>query len=317
MIDLELPALEIRGISKRFPRSTTGFSVRDLNLIIKRGEIVGLLGPNGAGKTTTIRMIISVLKPDTGTIHIFGRSLSEQRSEALQEVAFASTYTNLPLFLTVTENLDIHARMYGLQGKEKRARIEEVLAQFRAVAHRNKRVGQLSAGERTRIMLARAFLPRPSLAVLDEPTASLDPDIAQEVRDIVAAQRKELGTTILFSSHNMTEVTELCDRVIFLRDGRVIATDTPAQLAATVGGSIVELEIPSDRIHGACELLGRSPWAWTNKEQRFSIEIKEGQEAELFSYLAARHVGYARVSIHRPTLEDYFLLHAKGASPIA
>lgn len=309
-------ALQVDGVSKKFPRAKTSFAVNDLSFAVARGEIVGLLGPNGAGKTTTIRMIISVLHPDSGTIRILGHSLATERSAALQEVAFASTYTNLPLFLTVQENLDVHGRLYGLSKTERAARIEEILFRFRAVEHRHKRVGQLSAGERTRVMLARAFLPKPKLAILDEPTASLDPDIAQEVRDFVERQRDEEGTTILFSSHNMMEVTDLCDRVVFLRDGRIIAIDTPERLAATAGGSIVELEFDPAAIESAVRVLRAARYTLSHSGHTIAVEVQEGMEAQLFIELSKQALSYSRVSIHRPTLEDYFLLHAKSSEVI-
>ncbi len=308
------PALQVEGVSKKFAQSKDRFAVHDLSFSVARGEIVGLLGPNGAGKTTTIRMIISVLRPDSGTIRVMGHSLANERSAALQHVAFASTYTNLPLFLTVEENLDIHGRIYGLPAPARRERIEEMLTRFRAHDHRHKRVGQLSAGERTRVMLARAFLPRPTIALLDEPTASLDPDIAQEVQEFVATQREEDGTSILFSSHNMEEVTELCDRVVFLRAGKILAVDTPRNLAAEAGGSIVELEPAATE--SMLQLLKDFQYTFVNTEKSVSIEVHEGKEAELFIQLSRSNISYSRVTIHRPSLEDYFLMHAKPSGQL-
>jgi ABC-2 type transport system ATP-binding protein len=232
--------LIVENLTKGFGGKQPVLAVNNLSFDLRQGEILGLLGPNGAGKTTTIKMLISTLKPTSGSITYFGKDFFKHRSESLQQIGFASTYTSLPPLLTVQENLDVYARMYGLKRIERQQRITELLDLFRLGELRHSRTTSLSAGQRTRVMLVRAFLGRPRLVLLDEPTASLDPEIAQEIRAFLLLQLEKHGVSILLTSHNMNEVTSMCDRVLFLKNGRNLALDTPENLAASIGSSSLE-----------------------------------------------------------------------------
>lgn len=231
--------LQVKNLTKKFP--ATGWSalgrgqftaVDKISFELKKGEILGLLGPNGAGKTTTIQMLLGTLTPTSGQISYFGQDFFKHRSEVLQDVNYASAYSHLPWRLTVEENLQVYARMYGVQ--DRRRRIDRLMGEFEVSELRRKTVDALSAGQRTRVTLCKAFINYPKLILLDEPTASLDPDIASRVRQFLLAQQREYQVSMLFTSHNMAEVTDVCDRVIFLKQGQIIAEDTPEKLAGDV-----------------------------------------------------------------------------------
>jgi len=214
--------LEVRNLTKRFDDFT---AVDDLSFSIARGEIFGLLGVNGAGKTTAINMILGLLTATSGTIEVFGDSLADHRIEILKRVNFCSTYTQLPGNLTVAQNLMVFARLYGVENPKRR--IDEVLDLLEISKLKKRVAGHLSAGESTRLSLCKSLLNTPDLLLLDEPTASLDPDIADKVRNVVRHVQQEHGMAILYTSHNMRDVEEVCDRIAFLDKGKVLAKGTP------------------------------------------------------------------------------------------
>ena len=200
------------------------------NFTLRRGEILGLLGANGAGKTTAMNMLLGLTTPTSGEINVFGKNLVQHRVEVLQRMNFSSAYTALPGNLCVWQNLRVFARIYGVKNpKQKIAELLELLE----IGYLHDRVtGQLSAGESTRVNLCKALLNDPELLLLDEPTASLDPDIADKVRKVVKRMQKERGIAILYTSHNMIDIEEVCDRVIFLHKGKVVTEGTPKEIAA-------------------------------------------------------------------------------------
>ena len=202
------------------------------------GEIVGLLGPNGAGKTTTINMVLGVLAPDAGTITIEGLDLRSRRSAALERSNFAAVYAPLPGNLTVEQNLRVFGMLYGVAGL--RARIAELLAQHDLERFRATKCGLLSSGEQTRVGLAKAMLNRPHLLLLDEPTASLDPATARDIRARIRGFATAGGCGVLWTSHNMLEVQEVCDRVLFLSRGRILLAGDPRALPAAHGKASLE-----------------------------------------------------------------------------
>ncbi len=220
---------EIKNLSKSFGDFA---AVRDVSFEILSGEIMGLLGPNGAGKTTTIHMILGLITPTAGEIRIFGRDLRAHRHEILQEMNFTSPYVAFPTRLTVYENLVVFARMYGVPNR--RERIEELLETFGITSLRDKPIARLSSGENTRVGLAKAMLNDPKFLLLDEPTAYLDPEIAWQVREMMLKLQRERGTTILYTSHNMAEVEQMCSRIIFLHHGRVVASGTPIEITQAI-----------------------------------------------------------------------------------
>ena len=222
--------LSVRDLRKRY-RSVA--AVDGVSLEVRRGEIVGLLGPNGAGKTTTINMILGILEPSGGTIAIDGIDLAKYRSRALERTNFAAVYAQLPGNLTVEENLRIFGLIYG--AKHLSARIQQVLTQFDLDRLRHAKCGVLSSGEQTRVSLAKAMLNDPQLLLLDEPTASLDPATARDIREQIRAFASAGSTGILWTSHNMYEVQEVCDRALFLSHGKILLEGNPKTLPAEHG----------------------------------------------------------------------------------
>jgi ABC-2 type transport system ATP-binding protein len=213
-------------------------AVDNISFDVARSEIVGLLGPNGAGKTTTINMILGVLEPNQGMVTIKGFDLASQRSLAIACTNFAAVYTPLPGNLTVSQNLNIFARLYGV--KNISSRVNELLGQFDLEAFKDKKCGVLSSGEQTRVSLAKAMLNSPSLLLLDEPTASLDPATAREVRTKIREFMQQGQGGVLWTSHNMYEVEEVCDRVLFLSHGKILLQGNPKTLPAEHGKKTLE-----------------------------------------------------------------------------
>ncbi len=314
-------ALSVRDLTKTFQakslfpwgKKEKPFTAVDhISFDLELGGILGLLGPNGAGKTTTIQMLLSVLSPSSGKVEYFGKDLFTHRSEVLKDVAFASTYINLPWRLTVYENLDVYGRLYGLSASDRKSRIEKFLKFFGVWEMRDRERSMLSAGQSTRLMLAKAFLAHPKVVLLDEPTASLDPDIAHEVRDFVIAQRKEYGVSVLFTSHNMEEVATVCDRVMFMRKGKIVADDTPANLAKSIRKTKVELVV-GNAIKQTVEYAKKNKFVFVTEDDHIAIEVDEHEIASFLQGIAKAKIEYTQISINKPTLEDYFLqvLHEK------
>lgn len=201
-------------------------------------EIVGLLGPNGAGKTTTINMVLGVVQPSSGSIHVEGVDLASHRCRALERTNFAAVYSPLPGNLTVSQNLRIFGLIYGVDDLSER--IEELLKQFDLVTFRDVKCGVLSSGEQTRAALAKAMLNRPHLLLLDEPTASLDPSVASDIRNRIRSHTAQGEGGVLWTSHNMYEVQDVCDRVLFLSHGRILLQGNPKTLPGEHGKATLE-----------------------------------------------------------------------------
>lgn len=227
--------LSVSELSKNYGATV---AVDRISFAVGRGEIVGLLGPNGAGKTTTINMILGVLEPTAGSIVIEGVDLNKHRSRALGCTNFAAVYAPVPGNLTVYQNLRIFGMIYGV--KDLAQRIEELLEQFDLRRFRNVKSGVLSSGEQTRVSLAKAMLNRPRLLLLDEPTASLDPSVAEEVRDQIREFAAKGHGGVLWTSHNMYEVEEVCRRVLFLSKGKILLEGDPRTLPREHGKKTLE-----------------------------------------------------------------------------
>lgn len=308
--------LEVKKLTKVYPRrrgeTKTFTAVDDVSFHLEAGEILGVLGPNGAGKSTIISMLLGILTPTSGQIQILGKDLATERSAVVQHMTFASTYVRMPWRLTIYENLRVFALLYGIRKPMFHQRAEKFLKYFGVWDERHKIMSELSAGQITRVMLAKAFIPYPKIVLLDEPTASLDPEIAHQVRRFVAEEQKEYGTSILYTSHNMDEITEVCDRVIFLRQGRVIAEDTPANLARSISGNHMVFTVADDadreRLAQFTRQLG---YGVKVIEREVEIIIDEEHVAEFLNQIAQAKIHYNNISINQPTLEDYFLTITK------
>ncbi|HEY9677661.1 MAG TPA: ABC transporter ATP-binding protein [Drouetiella sp.] len=227
--------IEVRGLRKEFKNSV---AIENLNFEVKRGEILGFLGANGAGKTTTIFMLLGLITPTSGSIKIFNKEMKTSRVEILQRMNFASAYQQLPYNLRVWENLYVFAEIYGVKNSKKK--IDDLLEMFEMEHMRKQLSGSLSSGEQTRLTLCKALLNDPEILCLDEPTASLDPDQADKVRKVIAARQRDTGMTVINTSHNMIDVSELCDRILFMRKGRVIANGSAADILEQSGSKNLE-----------------------------------------------------------------------------
>jgi len=228
-------ALLARGLRKAF-RGVV--AVDDVDLEVRAGERVALLGANGAGKTTSLLMLLGVISPDRGDIELLGHRLPAGRSEAMAGIGFTAGYLPLPDRLKVREVLGVFGRLYGLPDADEAA--EQGLARFGITGLGGQMANELSSGQRTLVGLVKATMHRPQLLVLDEPTASLDPDVAHRARTGIEDVSAEDGTAVLVTSHNMTEVERMCHRVVFLSHGKVVADGDPAAVAAQFGRRTLE-----------------------------------------------------------------------------
>jgi ABC-2 type transport system ATP-binding protein len=232
---MPIPVLHVQHLVKRFGESV---AVNDISFDIMPGEILGLLGPNGAGKTTTIQMLLGVVTPTAGSIQMFGLGLATHREAILQQVNFSSTYVSLPQALTVEENLWVIARLYGLTQIQNR--VNDIVKRLEMEEIRHKVTRKLSSGQGTLLGLAKAFLTGPKILFLDEPTASLDPDIAQKIRGFLKEERRSSGLSVLYTSHNMHEMEEMTDRIIFLQRGKIVAEGTAQEIVTRFGQADLE-----------------------------------------------------------------------------
>jgi ABC-2 type transport system ATP-binding protein len=229
------PPVDVQDLTKIYGTVT---AVDRISFRLEPASVTALLGGNGAGKTTTISMIMGLVTPTSGSARVFGADMARERYRVLHRMNFESPYADIPMRLTVAENLQVFGRIYGVA--DLAGRIAEVTHEMRLTDLLARPYGKLSAGQRTRVSLAKALLNAPELLLLDEPTASLDPDTADWVRSIIEAYSGERGATIVLASHNMAEVERLASRVIMLDRGRIIADATPAELVRLYGRETLE-----------------------------------------------------------------------------
>ena len=237
--------IQAEGLSKRYGEL---IAVDGVSFDVPQGATCGLLGGNGAGKTTTLSMLLGLLLPTSGSIRVLGEDMLKHRHRVLARMNFSSPYVDLPHRLTVLENLGVYARLYGV--RERKRRIQQLAEELDVATFLKRAYGSLSAGQKTRVGLAKALLNEPDLLLLDEPTASLDPDTADRMRSYLNAYKQRTGATILLASHNMLEVERLCSDVIMMRTGKIVDRGTPAELLARYGQKNLEevfLDIARDR----------------------------------------------------------------------
>ncbi len=305
------PFLSVKDLRKVYPGKSSRAAVDGISFELNPGEILGFLGPNGSGKTTTIQMLLGTLSISSGSIFYFEKDFKTHRSEILQHLAFASTYASLPWVLSVTENLEVVGRLYGLSPKESRDRFFPLLERFGLLAHAKSRVSGLSSGQVTRLMLVKAFLIEPKVVLLDEPTASLDPEVSSEICSFLLEQRDKKGISILFTSHKMEEVTFVCDRVIFLKQGKIIANDLPKNLMRSVSSFKLKLVI-TDGMKRVIAHASSQNISYEVDHRLICLTIEEDKIPEFLSEIARAHVVYSNIQIEEPSLEDFFLRVARG-----
>ncbi len=303
--------LEVTNLSKKFKNF---WAVNNISFSIGKGEIVGFLGPNGAGKTTTIHMLLGVLTPTAGLIKYFGQEFNNKNREVLSQVNYASAYSDLPWRMTVWENLSFYAELYGV--KDKKDRIAKLLKDFDALEFMNKTMSSLSAGQKTRIFLVKSFINFPEIVLLDEPTASLDVEIARGVRDFLKKQQREYGVSILLTSHNMKDVEELADRVIVINHGKIVDEDTPLNLMKKMNKTKLKffvfenLDAAKATIFYFEKELQKNVAALWHKEQA-EVDIEDELIPRFLAKLFENKVYIRDLEVVRPGLEEYFLTEIK------
>lgn len=293
--------MKVKNLTKKFGEFT---AVDDISFFLKEGEVLGLLGPNGAGKTTTIQMLLGVMESTSGDIVYFGKQFKKHREEILQLVNFSSTYISLPWHFTVLEILNIFAMLYQIPDKNKR--IEKLLREFELDHMAKKQFFMLSEGEKTRLLLTKSFLNYPKILLLDEPTASLDPEIAVKIRNFLKKEKREYNVSMLFTSHNMAEVEEMCDRVIIIQKGKVTIEDTPENLTKQISTCKLELKIIKDNKR-VLAFFEEKEIPFRSDRHNFTIVLDERNIADFLMLLASEKIDYEEISINKPDLEDVFL----------
>lgn len=293
--------LEVKDLTKQFGDF---IAVDHVSFSLNEGGILGLLGPNGAGKTTTIQILLDVMDPTSGEISYFGKSFKEHRSEILKKVNFSSAYINVPKLFKVNEVLTFFAMLYEVPDRKKR--IDKLLKEFEIDHLRDKSVNTLSAGERARLLLTKAFLNYPKIILLDEPTSSLDPEIAAKIREFLKTERKEYSTSILITSHNMQEIEEMCDWVVFLNHGKVIAQNSPEKLVESSAETKLELLIKNDNAKLE-KILNDKQIRFVQDKFIYKINVAGNNIASLLTIIAREGIEYQDIDIIKPDLEDYFL----------
>ena len=214
---MNIAAIEVNNLAKQFKNA---LAVNNISFKINKGTIIGLLGPNGCGKSTTIGMMLGLIKPTSGTVVINGQNIENNRTSLLEKMNFISPYIELPKKLTVEENLKVYGRLYGVKNLEDK--ISEIMEKLNLTEFKKRKTGELSSGQKNRVSLAKALINDPEILLLDEPTASLDPDVGDNIRTFIEDFASKKGATILLASHNMNEVERLCHEVMMMKDGKII-----------------------------------------------------------------------------------------------
>ena len=209
--------IEVNNLAKQFKNA---LAVNNISFKINKGTIIGLLGPNGCGKSTTIGMMLGLIKPTSGTVVINGQNIENNRTSLLEKMNFISPYIELPKKLTVEENLKVYGRLYGVKNLE--GKISEIMEKLNLTEFKKRKTGELSSGQKNRVSLAKALVNDPEILFLDEPTASLDPDVGDNIRTFIEDFASKKGATIILASHNMSEVERLCHEVMMMKDGKII-----------------------------------------------------------------------------------------------
>lgn len=298
--------LEVKNLTKKFGSPTGEFTaVNDVSFSLIKGKVLGLLGPNGAGKTTTIHMLTGTTLRTGGSIEFFGKDFQKNRGYCLQRINFTSSYNTLQGRMTIWENLLVFAYLYGLnKPKEK---IYELVDYFEMEEFLHKRFWDLSAGQKTRSNIAKSLLNDPELLLMDEPTASLDPDIADKTLSLIETLRDEKNLSILYTSHNMDEITRICDNVIFLDHGKIIAQDTPLGLTKQIKGSILKLIFDGDTDIVETFLKRNGNKYILKDKNNVAITLEERDIPKIIFGLSKEKIWITDIEIKKPTLEDFFI----------
>lgn len=303
-----MPILQVQNLTKKFKKHT---AVCDVSFTIAKGEILGLLGPNGAGKSTTIEMILGLIKPTEGQIKIFGLDIETDREEILNRINYSSAYIQFMSRLTVKENLRFFGKLYNVKKLDQK--IAELSARLEITDLLSTLFFKLSSGQRTRVILTKTLLNEPEFLLLDEPTSSLDPDIAYKVREMLKKIHQERQITILYTSHNMAEVEEMCDRVIFLQQGRIVAAGAPNQLKKEIRDYYLELSFNSEQESKLTAFLQSKKWTYEIKSPgHLRVKTSADDLAAMLQLISRQNFDIYDIDVNKPDLEEVFLKIAKG-----
>ncbi len=299
--------LEVKKLVKNFGSFE---AVKGISFEVPKGKIIGLLGPNGAGKTTTIHMLLGITTQTSGKVYYFGKEFEENRVEILQKVGFVSAFNTLQGRISVWENLLVFARLF--QVKEAKKKILELIEYFEIKEILPKRYWDLSSGQKTRVNLIKAFINDPELVLMDEPTASLDPDIADKTVRFIEERKRQNNMSILYTSHDMEEVTRLCDEVIFLDHGQIFAQDTPLGLTKKIESAVLSLTFDGESQTVKDYLLELKEDFEMPHKYSVIVKTKERNIPKLIFGLSEKGIWIKDIEVKKPTLEDVFLHIARG-----
>jgi ABC-2 type transport system ATP-binding protein len=302
------PAIETEGLGRDYGSVR---ALRALNLLVPAGALVGLLGPNGAGKTTAMLLLATILAPSRGTARIFGADVRRERIAVRRRLGLVFQETSIDGLLTVEENLRFAARLSGLEGPRVRGAVAEAIERAGLAERAAQPARQLSGGWRRLVDVARATLHRPDLLILDEPTVGLDPEHRERIWTILASERRERGTTVLFSTHYLAEA-EPADQVVLLAGGEAVAADTPAALRAAVGDEVADIEGPgAERLARALRGLG-AVVTFLKTERGFRVGFSGEREAVVALAMAAP--GIERLALRPASLEDAYFARTQAGT---
>jgi ABC-2 type transport system ATP-binding protein len=298
--------LEVENLVKTYG---SFHAVDGISFAIPKGKVIGFLGPNGAGKTTTIQMLMGITLANGGAIRYFGRDFARHRLDCLQRINFTSAFNTLLVRITVWENLLVFAGLY--QVPRARAKIAALLDYFEIGDLKDSFYKNLSAGQRTRVNLVKSLLNDPEIILMDEPTASLDPDISDKTLTLIEKLRAERNLSILYTSHNMDEVTRICDEVIFLDHGRIVAQDTPRNLTRRITRATLRLRIEGEASIAVPYLEAEAVDFKRPDDHTFVIQTEEHRIPRVLFGISNTGAQVSDIEIKKPTLEDVFLDFAR------
>jgi ABC-2 type transport system ATP-binding protein len=301
------PILLVKDLTKSYGDY---LAVDHISFEIEEGKILGLLGPNGAGKSTTIQMLLGLTEKDSGSISYFGKDFDAEKEYCLSKMNFASTYAEMNGRMTVYQNLRIYAGLYNIP--DANHRIHELLELLEVAECTKKNFWHLSSGQKTRVIIARSLLNRPKMLLMDEPTASLDPDIVNKIIQVIKDMQEKEKVSILYTSHNMEEVARLCDKVAFLAHGKIVAIDTPLELTKKVGSIKLVLTFEG-RKEALTSYLdkGHHPYVFI-RANLIEITASEKDIPKILFGLNEKGVDITSITTQSPSLEDVFLHISQG-----
>jgi len=306
------PAVEVRDLEKTFatgwPRRRRQPALRGVSFVVPGGAIFGVLGPNGAGKTTLLSILATLLLPDRGEARVLGLDVVRSAHRVRERINLASGRTSFLWSLTPREVLDVTGRSYGLRARQREATVARLLDQFELTPHAGTPYNELSTGLRQRLALAKAFVNDPQLLILDEPTVGLDPDISVRIREQIAALRRDRRMTILLSTHYMREAEQLCDEVVFLRGGKILARGDPASLKREIlTGDRIHLVVEGAVPEGLTGLPGVLAATVEGSRLEYVVDHAGKRLPEILRHLTELGVAVSDVSVAEPTLESVFI----------